>query len=136
MYVLPSGNVFVGGGARNNILLGQVLATTNSVEIRNATTGNWSGGPSLPQAVVLPATAQLPDGSIAILGGGQGNLAQFTSISNCYRFTEGQGYTTLSFLPVALMNHALNALGDGTFLISGGLDPSTIVVNTGLIWTP
>lgn len=136
--ILPSGNVFCGGGAINNILLLQILNSTNSVEIRNAASGNWSAGTALPQARVLAGVAREASGSLLILGGGQGNLANFSPIQNCTRYTEGANppYTTLGFLPAALMSHTVSPLGDGTFVVAGGIDSSTISTNAGQIYTP
>jgi Kelch motif len=148
--VLPSGNVFCGGGGVVNILQGS-LATTASVQIRNAATGAWSTGPALPhppnagQGGVIFAATTLANGALDIVGGGNGlmnNPASTTGgivpLTTAYRFVEGVGYTPLASLPVARMNHTLNQVSDLTFLMTGGQDASgnPTAVNTGQIWTP
>ena len=140
--VLPSGNVFFGGGVVLN-LLAQALNSTSSVLIRN-TSGSWSNGPSLPHAggsgIAFPATA-MQNGGLIISGGGTGNFGATTNqtpVATVYRFVEGAGYTALNPLPAARMNHTLTAMPDGTFLSAGGLNANAtpVAVATADIWTP
>lgn len=148
--VLPSGNVFCGGGGVVNILQGS-LATTSSVQIRSAATGNWSNGPALPhpqnagQGGVMFAGATTANGALDLVGGGNGLMNNPSSttggmvpLTNVYRYVEGVGYTPLASLPVARMNHTFTRLSDGTLLMAGGQDASgmPVAVNTAQIWTP
>ncbi len=128
---LPSGNVLVAGGA-----ISGTLNTTNTAEIWNSVTRTFSSTPGPAQSFALAASTRLPDGSIAILGGGSGSLAMYTPSSQVVRYSEAFGFIPGNFLLTPLINHAIAPLPDGNFLLVGGVDLVGVASLLAYHWTP
>ena len=134
MEVLPSGNVLYCGGAN-----GGLLSSTNTADYWDASNNTWSspGAINLPSDVALAASTVLPDGTVAITGGGSGVAAMFTASNQVIRFSESTfTWTTTTGLPVGLVSHSLTVLPDGCFLVVGGADPAGVAQSNGYVWNP
>jgi hypothetical protein len=108
---LPSGKVFISGGAFQDNGWGYVF--TNSSQIYDPTTGTYSAGPNAPEAP--HSSVALSSGDVLIVGGDWGGA------SGVYRHATNTITPTPSTL--ALHNYPmLTTLPSGKVLVAGGGD--------------
>ncbi|MEM7038308.1 MAG: hypothetical protein AAF570_15090, partial [Bacteroidota bacterium] len=106
--VLPSGKVFVAGGAGNFAGIGYIPTT----EIYDPYTNAWSAGPVMATGRIRPGLTLLPNGKVLITGGHPSNpsFQEYDEITNTL--------TNLTAPAEAFDDHVVIPLTSGEYLIS------------------
>ena len=114
------------------------MVSTNTADLWVSASNSWTILPSnMPVDVALAATARLANGSIAIIGGGQGSVALNTAVDQVVVYNPSTfTFTMRAPLGYATGSHTVSPLPDGSFLVVGGVDPMGFASTTAHIWTP
>src|SRR5258705_593649 len=115
--LLANGKVLVAGG----LLLNRDYFVTDSAELYDPSTGNWSTTGSLITTRHGQTATLLPDGKVLAAGGSSTNNASNTSLNIAELYDPSTGTWSLTpSLNMARQWHTATLLTNGTVLIAGG----------------
>ncbi len=119
---LTNGDVLVAGGATGS---GSSASATLSVEIYDASTGQFSAAQNLPTAIFGASAITLPTGEVLVVGGDTGTIGLPLPSSAAELYSQATNtWTSLPPLSQARAFASAIQLSDGDVLITGGLGSS------------
>ena len=115
--LLASGKVLVAGG----LLLNRDYFVTNSAELYDPSTGNWSTTGSLSTTRHGQTATRLPDGEVLVAGGSSTNNASNTTLNTAELYNSSTGTWRLTrSLNKARQWHTATLLTNSSVLVAGG----------------
>ena len=131
---LQNGKVLVIGGVTGN---SPNFIATNSCEIYDPNTGNWSAAGSLNVARWGHAAKLLPNGKVLVIGGATDFVNSFPTTTSCELYDPNTDTWTLTgSMTGTRFFHTASLMRDGNVLVAGGsIDlGASIAVNTAEIY--